>query len=101
MNFWLSFLPIIIYILLIIILIVGIVLGIKLINTINRVDKVVDDASQKLDSLNGLFSIIDFVTDKISSLSDKLVDVISDFFAKRLFRRKKKDNIEEREDEDE
>ena len=100
MSFWLSFLPIIIYILLIAILIVGIILGIKLINTINRVDKVVDDANKKLDSLDGLFSIVDFVTDKISLLSDKLVDGISDFFAKKMFKKKKKNEIEEREDEE-
>ncbi len=100
MEFWLSFLPIIIYLLLIVILIVGIILGIRLINTISRVDKVVDDANKKLDSLDGLFSIIDFVTDKISSLSDRLVDVISDFFAKKMFKKKKKATIEEREDEE-
>ncbi len=102
MEFWLSFLPIIIYLLLIVILIVGIILGIRLINTINRVDKVVDDANKKLASLDGLFSVVDFITDKISSLSDRLVEGISDLFAKKLFKKKKnKKAVEERIEEDE
>lgn len=100
MEFWLSFLPIIIYLLLIVILVVGIIIGVKLINTLNRVDKVVDDANKKLESLDGVFSLFDFVTDKISSLSDKLVDVISDFFAKKMFKKRKKQEIDEREDEE-
>ena len=64
MDFWLSFLPIIIYILLIILLIVGIILGIKSIITINKVEKVVDDVNEKVESLNGLFQIVDFTADK-------------------------------------
>jgi hypothetical protein len=99
-DFWLSFLPIIIYLLLIVILVVGIIIGVKLINTLNRVDKVVDDANKKLESLDGIFSLFDFITDKISLLSDKLVDGISDFFAKKLFKKRQKNTIEEREDEE-
>ena len=101
MEFLHSFLPIVIYLLIIAILIVGIILGIKLVNTLNRVDKVVEDTQKKMDSLNGVFSIIDFVTDKISALSDRLVDTISDFFTKKLFKKRKKKSIEERKDEDE
>ena len=78
----------------------GIIIGIRLINTLNRVDKVVDDANKKLESLDGVFSLFDLITDKISLLSDKLVDVISDFFAKKMFKKRKKKAIEEREDEE-
>lgn len=88
MDFWLSFLPIIIYILLIIILIVGIILGIKSIITVNKVEKVVDNVTDKVESLNGLFHIIDNVTDKISGLTDKVVDSVSNFVCK-IFKRKK------------
>ena len=100
MEFWLSFLPIVIYILLIIILIVGIIIGVRLISTLNRVDKVVDDANKKLESLDSLFNIVDFVTDKIALISDRVVDGIADFFAKKMFKKNKKNKIEEREDED-
>ncbi len=88
MDFWLSFLPIIIYILLIILLIIGIILGIKSIITINKVEKVVDDVNEKVESLNSLFQIIDFTTDKLVSITDKVVDRIS-LLASRLFFRKK------------
>ena len=77
MDFWLSFLPIIIYILLIILLVIGIILGIKSIITINKVEKVVDDVNEKVESLNGLFQIVDFTTDKLVSITDKVIDGVS------------------------
>ena len=50
MEFWLSFLPIVIYALIIIILIVGIILGVKSIRTMNKVEKVVDNVNDKVES---------------------------------------------------
>lgn len=98
MDFWLSFLPIIIYVLLIILLIIGIILGIKSIITINKVEKVVDDVNEKVESLNGLFQIVDFTTDKLVSITDKVVDGISSLVS-RLFTKKKKIKEEENENE--
>ena len=91
MEFLLQFLPIIIYILLIIILVIGIILGVKSIITINKVEKVVDDVNDKVQSLNGFFSLIDFTTDKLALVTDKLIDGISGIFTK-LFMKKKGDN---------
>jgi len=90
MDFWLSFLPIIIYILLIILLIIGIILGIKSIITIKKVEKVVDDVNEKVESLNGLFHIVDFTTDKIVMLTDKVIDGLSGFASKIFFKHKRK-----------
>ena len=90
MDFWLSFLPIIIYILLIILLVIGIILGIKSISTIKKVEKVVDDVNEKVESLNGLFQIIDFTTDKIVSLTDKVIDGVSSLASKIFFKKKVK-----------
>ena len=89
MDFWLSFLPIVIYVLLIILLIIGIILGIKSIITINKVEKVVDDVNEKVESLNGLFQIVDFTADKLVSITDKVVDGVSTLASKLLFRKKK------------
>ncbi len=94
MGFWLSFLPIIIYILLIILLIIGIILGIKAINTIKKVDKIVDDVNRKVESLNGLFHLIDYTTDKLVSMTDRVVDGVSTLVSKIFFRNKHK-NLEE------
>ena len=99
MDFWLSFLPIIIYILLIIILVIGIILGVKSISTIKKVEKVVDDVNEKVESLNGLFQIVDFTTDKIVSLTDKVVDGFSSLATKLFFRKKVNSKREENEDE--
>ena len=97
MLFLQEFLPIIIYFLLIILLIVGIILGVKAIKAIEKVEQVVDDVNKKVESLNGFFSVIDFTTDKIVSLSDKLIDLIVNGFSKLFFKKKKvkKVNMEE------
>ncbi len=99
MEFWLTFLPIIIYILLIIILVIGIILGVKSIITINKVEKVVDDVNEKVASLNGLFQIVDFTTDKIVSITDKVVDGVSTIASKLFFRKKNKKIKEDKKDE--
>lgn len=98
MEFWLHFLPIIIYLLLIIILIIGIILGIKTIITLNKVEKVVDDVNEKVQTLNGFFHIIDYTTDKIALATDKVVEGITGFVSKMLFSKKKK---KEKDDDDE
>ena len=99
MEFWLSFLPLVIYILLIILLIVCIILGIKTIITMNKVEKVVDNVNEKVESLNSVFNLIDFTTDKIAAFTDRLVEVAGSVFSKLLFRNKnkkrKKDDYEE------
>ena len=97
MEFWLAFLPIIIYILLIILLTIGIVLGIKTIITMNKVEKVVDNVNEKVESLNSVFNLIDFTTDKIASFTDKVVEVAGNLFSKLLFRKKRKDDDYEEE----
>ena len=52
-------LPLIIYILLAILLVVLIILGVKLIDTINKTNEVLDDLEKKAKTLNGVFSTID------------------------------------------
>lgn len=99
MDFWLSFLPIIIYVLLIVILVIGIILGIKSIITINKVEKVVDDVNEKVESLNGLFQIVDFTTDKIVTFTDRIVDSVGAIASKLFFRKKSKKGKEEKENE--
>ena len=92
MDFWLSFLPIIIYLLLIVVLVILIILGVQSINAMKKVNKVVDDVNNKVESLHGLFSIIDYTADMLSSLSDRLVDGVSGIVAKLFSRKKKKED---------
>lgn len=90
----LEVLQIIIYFLLIIILVVGIILGIKSIKTMNKVEKVVDDVNNKVQTLNGFFNIVDFTTDKIVLLTDRIVDLISSGLTK-IFKKKKNEEKED------
>ena len=99
MDFWLDFLPIIIYLLLIIVLIIGIILGVKTIITLDKVEKIIDDISEKLQTLNGFFHIIDYTTDKIALATDKMVDGVVSFVSKLLFNKSK--NKTKKGDEDE
>ena len=89
MDFWLLFLPLVIYMLLIALLIIGIVLGIKTIITMNKLEKVVDNVNEKVESLNSMFSVIDFTADKLTLIAYKIVDVTGNLFSKLFFRKKK------------
>ena len=97
MDFLSEFLPIVIYILLIALIIVGIVLGVKLIITIDKAQRVIDDAKNKIDSFNGFFNILENTSGKIYYVYEK----ISDAFAKvvnKVFSRNKDKNIERNDD---
>ena len=91
MEYLQTILPLAVYVLLIVILIVGIILGIKFIKTINKIEKVVDDVNDKVESLNGFFHVIDFTTDRIVALTDLIVDKVSMFITK-IFTPNKEEN---------
>ena len=57
-------------------------------------EKVVDDVNSKVESLNGLFHIVDFTTDKLVMMTDRIVDGVSTLVSK-IFSRNKHKNIEE------
>ncbi len=90
-------LPIIIYCLIIIFLIVGIVLGIKTIITVSKIEKIVDNVNEKMESLNPLFNLLDFAGDRIASLSDTVLDFFNGFMGK-LFTKNKKTGKEKNND---
>ena len=75
-----------------ILLIVLIILGIKLIVTVDKINVTVDNINTKISSLNGFFQVIDFTSNKIATLSDKLVDNISSLIAKVFIRKKEEED---------
>ena len=85
---------VLLYVLGAILLIVLIILGIKLIITLDKVEKVADNINTKVDSLNGLFSVIDFTTDKISIFGDKVVEGVT-YLVQKVFNRKKEEEFED------
>ena len=88
-------LPIVLYILGSILLIVLIVLGIKLIITMDKIQITVDNINTKVNSLNGFFSVIDFTTNKLATVSDKVVETITEFIRKIFSRKKEEENENE------
>lgn len=91
-----EFLPVLIYVLLATLLVVLIVLGIKLIDTVNKTNAVLDDIEKKSKSLDGIFSTIDGVTDAVSMVSDKLVDGLASLVGKLFsLKKKKKKKVDE------
>lgn len=101
LEFFQVYLPIVVYILLIILLIIGIVLGVRLINAMDKVDEVLNNVQKKVNSLNGLFSVIDFTTDKISAFSDRVVNTLSGFISRIGNWRRPKFERSQKEDEQE
>ena len=95
MNNMTEVLPIILYILGSILLVVLIILGIKLIITLNKIESTVDSISTKVESLNGFFSIIDFTTDKLASISDKVVEGITALIRKIFYRNKEEESVKD------
>ena len=85
-------LPAVLYILGSILLVVLIILGIKLIVTMNKIENIVDDINGKVKSLNGLFSAIDYTTDKLALISDRFVDTVASIIRKIFNRKEKNDN---------
>ena len=69
-------LPVILYILGAILLVALIVLTIKLTITIHKIDKVVDNITEKVTALDGLFSVVNAVSNKFAFITDKVVNII-------------------------
>lgn len=85
-------LPIIIYILLIILIIVGIILGIKFIITIDKINYLVDDVTNKVKTLDNVFNMFTLVNDKLGVLTSKVSELIINLFDKVMnFKRRKVD----------
>ena len=82
-------------------LVMLIILAFKLIKTVDKVNRIADDIEGKVSSLDVMFSIIDVVTDKLSTVNDFLVDKIVDLIneiKKKKKRKKVKEEIEEDEE---
>lgn len=87
-----EFLQMMMYILCSILLVVLIILGIKAIITMNKIEYVVDNINSKINKLNNLFNIIDVTTDRLASVSDKIVDSVSSLVSKIFYRKKGKED---------
>ena len=83
-----DFLQMIFYMVLIIFVITLIILTYRAIQTLKKVDEMVDDFNKKSSKLNGLFNIIDTTTDAVVGVSDTIVSAITNGI-EFLFNRKR------------
>ena len=63
-------------------LVVLIILGVRLIQILDRAEKVIDNVEEKVNSLNGLFYVIDKTTSSIDLISTKVVSSIVNLISK-------------------
>ena len=94
-DFLQVFLPIIINVLLVVLLIIAIIIGLKTIDMMDKINQVVDSVSNKIDSLNGVFKVIDFATDKFNELTNKAVEGIVSGIGHIFKKKNKKSKLEE------
>ncbi len=87
-------LPLLLYVALIALVIALFVLVVKLINTLKKVDLLLDDVNRKMVKVDGLFNIIDNMTDYAASLSDKIIGGITNLINLLIRRRKGRDEDE-------
>ena len=100
LEFLNSFLPIVIYALLIALIILLIIISSKAIKTMNKVDSIVDDVDDKVQSLNDFFYVVDSATDKIALMSDRVIDIVTGVIHKITSVRKRKSRKREEENEE-
>lgn len=89
-------LVILVYITLIVFIIALIVLCIKLIGTLSKADRLIENITRKAESLDGVFDMIDYTTSKFGALGETVVGFLAGA-VKKVFGKKKK---YEREEED-
>jgi uncharacterized protein YoxC len=91
MDYTVQIFSIILYTLGSILLVASTVLVIMLIQTVKKVNKVVDDIDDKSKKLNGVFDIVDAATDTLSVFSDKVVGLIVNTITNLFSRKSKKE----------
>jgi len=98
-EFLSQFLPLLIYMLLIILIIIGIILGIKLIITIDKVVKVVDDVNDKIESVSPLFNALGLISSKTGEIIEGVIGTVENLIFKLFLKNKKKDDMESEDNE--
>lgn len=70
---------------------------VRLLNTLDKVDKAIDDYNQKSSKLDGLFDIVDNTTDMVSNISDLAVDFITKSITNIINKKERKEENNEQE----
>ena len=88
-----EFLPVVLYVVVITLVIILSILGVKLIMLVNKLNRISDNVETKVNSLNGIFSVVDKISSTGSMVFDRVANSIVDTIGK--FRKKKKEDKDE------
>ena len=89
-----EFLSVILDSLLIVLVIILIILALKALDTLTKVDAILDNTKKKMESLDGLFNFIDVIDDKLTLVTDTIISSVAGFIS-GIFNKKKEDGIDE------
>ena len=89
-----EFLGIILDSLLIVLVIILIILALKALDTLSKVDVILDDTKKKLDSLDGVFNLVDTVSEKLTLVTDTVIGSIVKLITS-IFNKKGKGDVDE------
>lgn len=78
----------------ILLLVVAIIIGIRIIGLTDKAEKILDDVEEKINSLNGIFNVVNKVSLGMDAIGNKITSTITNLVSK--VSKKKK---EEKEDE--
>ena len=78
----------------IILLIVGITIGIRMIALADKADKILDNVEEKVNSLNGIFNVVNKASLGLETMSSKITGTIASLFG-RVFKKKKEEEDNE------
>ncbi len=80
--------------LLIVLVIILIILALKALDTLTKVDAILDDTKKKLDNLDSVFSFMGTVNNKLTVITDTVVSNVISFIT-NIFKKKGKEDIDE------
>ncbi len=95
MEFLQTFLPIVLYILGIALMVVFIILGIKMIKTVDKTNAILEDAEAKMQSLNGIFQLIDRFSLGATAITSHVVQKVTGLIDRIFKGRKKEEDFED------
>ena len=88
------FLPVILYIVAIILLIILIIVGLRLIKILDKIDGIVDNIDEKVNTFNSIFDVMKRAADGVASISDSFVFAVTSAISK-VFSKFRGNNKEE------
>lgn len=91
-----AILPILLYVVAIVLLVILIIIGIRVLEMLNRVDKIITDVEDKVDSFNGAISTMNKAVNGIASISDSVIFGVTTAISKMFNKKhKEEDNVYE------